>query len=690
MAEFWSNNDRGYRIRLWLDQGAQNTEGNSSQLRVQLALLNTTSTFAQYGCSAFVEVNGQRLNWSGTPSVLSYNQTVQLIDQTITVNHNQDGTKSVTVSAGFNGSGGYSPGNLSIQGVTFTFTPFTRASSVTSTSAFSVEIGDTLNLTLSRANTSYTHTLSYRWGSRRGEIARNVQTSYKWLIPKDFASEIPESTGGVGTLIIDTYNGGTKVGTQEINFTALVPEDVKPSLSSITLEDTNQTVKGLLSGNNFLQVISNIRVFFTGQAGAYGSKITGYRAEIVNKNQVTTQDGGALGVLNFTGSATIRASVCDSRGRWSTPKDVTINVLEYFAPVLSFSAVRTRENPNTIQVVRNVAVAPINQGGQKNLLNLKFKVAPLNTNDYKKDVENTYTTVASLTNSAVNLTGYYPSNRSYVIVGTVSDRFTSTEFSAVVGTESVVMSYDKDGRVGVGKVVEYGKQGSLDVRGDIYAGGKKQRFIDGGLTDKSPNELTTTGAYMLSNKRDLPAAEWGQLLTIKGAHDEGNTMSQFYMPFTESAVYVRNVHGVGQTHQTWQPWVRLVDERRLVNYAALNEKASFSELSVTTTKKKTIAFPYGLQAYASRKGNTVTLTLQRDLKAIASNTEYSRMDESIPFGWRPIDEVTMTLTGNNYGNVDSFALLHLKGDGTILLTNSRTVSRVWTGSITYLTNDPIS
>ncbi|WP_238597710.1 DUF859 family phage minor structural protein, partial [Streptococcus suis] len=109
--------------------------------------------------------------------------------------------------------------------------------------------------------------------------------------------------------------------------------------------------RALLSGNNFLQIISNIQVTFNGHAGTYGSTITGFRAELVNKNQGTNSNGGSLGIMNFNGSATIRASVVDSRGRWSDTKDVTINVIEYFAPILSFTAQRTRQTPNIIQIV---------------------------------------------------------------------------------------------------------------------------------------------------------------------------------------------------------------------------------------------------------------------------------------------------------------------------------------------------
>lgn len=476
MAEFWSNNDRGYRIRLWIDQlphNQNNISNNNSQVRVRLALLNTTTTFAQYSCSAWVDLNERRLNWSGSPNMTSYNSTIMLIDETITIGHNADGTKSFGLSASFSGSGGWSPGTLTINGNSFTLSTIPRSSSVTVSSG---TIGSAVTININRQSSSFKHTLRYQWGNKAGTIASNVDTSTNWMIPDHFANDIPNSTSGTGTIYIDTYNGGTKTGTQSVSFTASVPPSMKPTLSSVTLTDTNGVARGLLSGNNFLQVISNIQVTFDGASGSYSSSITGYKAEIVNKNQVTNSNGGTLGIMNFNGSATVRASVFDSRGRQSDAKDITINVIEYFAPIFSFTALRTRASPNIIQVIRNARISPISlYGNQKNVMTLSFKVAPLGSTYYTSDngsASGVWTSVSNLTNSQANLSGNYIATKSFVVIGTLSDKFTSTEFSATVATESVVMSYDKDGRVGIGKIVEQGKAGSIDVAGDGYIGGK--------------------------------------------------------------------------------------------------------------------------------------------------------------------------------------------------------------------------
>ena len=475
MAEFWSNNDRGYRIRLWIDQlphNQDNISNNNSQVRVRLALLNTTTTFAGYSCSAYVDLNGQRLNWSGSPNMTSYNQTIMLIDQTITVGHNADGTKSFGLMASFSGSGGWSPGTLTIPGNSFTLTTIPRSSSVASVSG---TIGSSVTVNISRQATSFTHTVRYAWGSKTGTIATGVGASTTWTIPMDFANDVPNATSGNGTIYVDTYSGSTKIGTAYNTLTASVPASVKPTFTGVTLSDTNTAVQALLaSSTTFLQIISNIKVSFNGASGTYGSSITGYKAEIVGKNQTTNANGGTLGMMNYNGTATVRASVVDSRGRWSDARDVTITVLEYFSPILTFGITRSGATLSTLTVNRNAKVAPITvSGSQKNTMTLSFKVAPIGTTNFTADTgpaSGTWTSLSSLTNSQANLAGTYVADKSFTVVGTLSDKFTSAEFSFTVSTEAVIESVYKNGSHAIGKIVDTSlPAGSLEAVGNVYA-----------------------------------------------------------------------------------------------------------------------------------------------------------------------------------------------------------------------------
>ncbi|MCO8233882.1 DUF859 family phage minor structural protein, partial [Streptococcus suis] len=490
---------------------------------------------------------------------------------------------------------------------------------------------------------------------------------------------------GECTIYIDTYNGNEKIGTQQEKIKVTLPSNVKPTFTSLTLTDANTAARALLSGNNFLQIISNIQVTFNGHAGTYGSTITGFRAELVNKNQVTNSNGGSLGIMNFNGSATIRASVVDSRGRWSDTKDVTINVIEYFAPILSFTALRTRETPNIVQIVRNAKIAPITlSGSQKNIMTLSFKVASLGGTSYTADngsASGSWTTQHTLSNSAANMAGNYPANKSFTIIGTLSDKFTSVEFSATVATESVVMSYDKDGRVGVGKIVENGPAGSLDVAGNIYAGGKQiQQYQltsnDGYIVNDYYTDFDTnikTGIYHKGVNNGVqtpnsPSKVWG-ILQVYSA----NNGSQVLQIFTERDSPRRTFMRL-RSNSNWQNWEEYV-------------KSSHPLLQEKPLKTLTMGFPYGLNATLTRKDNLVTITLNRRITNI-DVFEYSQMVETIPSGYRPTVETHMLMAPNVGGFTKSPSVLHFASDGKIRLTNGTGGAHVYTGTITYITNDP--
>lgn len=570
MAEFLSNNDRGYRIRLWIDQTSQNIAGNSSQVRVRLALLNATTTFVQYSCSAYVDLNGQRLNWSGSPSMLGYNQTIMLIDQTITVGHNADGTKTFGLMASFSGGGGWSPGTLSIGGNSFTLTTIPRSSSV---SVGAGTIGSSVTINISRQSSSFKHTVRYAWGNKSGTIASNVDTSTTWTIPLDFANDIPNSATGTGKIYVDTYSNGRMTGTQSVTFTATVPDTMKPTLSRVTLSDASTIAQNLIpNSDTFIQVISNIKVAFDGASGSYGSIITGYRAEIVGKNQATNINGGTLGIMNYSGSITVRASVVDSRGRWSDAKNIQVKVLEYFAPALSFSIARTGSTSSTLTVTRNAKVAPLSvNGAQKNTMTLTFKVARLGTEAYNSDngpASGTWSSISTLVNSQANLAGNYLANQSWVVIGALEDKFTRTEFAVNVATESVVFSYDRNG-VGVNKIRE---RGALDVKGDIYANDnpiQQHRLTQNNghnffTLGTNLNTLTKTGFFAVNTPVNGPQGTSHGYIIVNSENPTA-WLNQIFIEKVTGRMFTRFANG--NVSDKWTQWTEYAkaDHTNLIN-----------------------------------------------------------------------------------------------------------------------------
>ncbi|MHC3753029.1 DUF859 family phage minor structural protein [Streptococcus suis] len=684
MAKF-SNASGSLYLNVYIEPGTQNIANNTTVVNWRITVSRTGAylTRNEQGDSTLsLDLNGGRVH-SSNPRWRTSGEEFLMASGSTTITHNADGTKSFPFSATFNPNNGLH-GVITVSG-NIGLATIPRSSSV------SVEdgtIGSPIVITIERASPTFTHVLRYGWGDKKEVIASKVATSYSWTIPMDFANDIPNNVSGECTIYIDTYNGNEKIGTQQEKIKVTLPSNVKPTFTSLTLTDANTAARALLSGNNFLQIISNIQVTFNGHAGTYGSTITGFRAELVNKNQVTNSNGGSLGIMNFNGSATIRASVVDSRGRWSDTKDVTINVIEYFAPILSFTALRTRETPNIVQIVRNAKIAPITlSGSQKNIMTLTFKVAPLGSTSYTADngsASGSWTTQNTLTNSAANMAGNYPANKSFTIIGTLSDKFTSVEFSATVATESVVMSYDKDGRVGIGKIAENGSAGSLDVAGNIYAGGKQIQQYQ--LTNVEGNTIyaynTDVNTHVNNGTRWINPgcanspfpSNYGWIETCRATTDIFQIAKSWSGGWK---VYRRHANNYKSSNgsATWYPWVEITPQ---TNHPMLQEKP---------LKTLTMGFPYGLNATLTRKDNLVTITLNRRITNI-DVFEYSQMVETIPSGYRPTVETHMLMAPNVGSFTKSPSVLHFASDGKIRLTNGTGGAHVYTGTITYITNDP--
>lgn len=516
MTEYFSGQDgQGYTLKAIVEQVGQNKAENYSDVRVRLFLLNRWVTFSDYNVTASVTIEGQRVSFKGRPAVLNYNSETKLegFETTARVYHNRDGSKAATISADLTGSGGYSPSYLSMSERKFELTRIARASSV-SVSGTAV-VGREFVISINRTSSSYTHKLRYVFGSEAKDIATGVGTSHTWTVPSSLLTQIPNSNSGLGTIYCETYSGSTSIGETSVAFTVEVAEGgARPTLADITLTEGNSLVAQRLSGNNYLQTLSDIAVTFVGAKGVDGSTVTGYYAEIVDRKQSTNKNGGRLGPMEFKGSATIRAKVIDSRGRASEYVEKTINVIEYFTPALSISASRVGADNSTVQIIRNCKISPvIVDGVQKN--GMQFIILTKNITDDTGYVRatgpaaGTILTANSLVNSPALIDGSYPHNKSFEVIVDLFDSFSSARQVVTLPVERAIFAYDKDGHFGIGKIPE---RGMLDVAGDIYANGKiiqqhqltqkNGDVIDIRTTIKDFDNARTSGFYVIKGKQD--------------------------------------------------------------------------------------------------------------------------------------------------------------------------------------------
>ena len=686
-ATFSGQYGHNMTLEVWSDWNRQDIGSNSSTVNVQ-ARLRSNGYASVWGVTApvTVTVNGNSESSNATINI-GTNSSLLFYGKDFVVPHNSDGTKTVGIklSIGLN-VGGYGSSMVAFD------LPLPTIARASTGSVTSTELGQTATINIDRKSSSFKHTLRYDWNGRTGTIASNVDTSYRWTLPLDFASAIPNATSSWGRVFIDTYNGGTKIGTKEATFNANVPASIKPTLGSITLTDSNTTVKNLLGkANTFVQVMSNIQVAFNNASGSYGSTISSYRAEIVGKNQSTNTNNGLLGIMNFNGTVTIRASITDSRGRTSNTVDVQATVINYFTPQLSFSARRSGSTSTTVTVTRNARIAPLTVGGsQKNRMTISFKYKEHSASSYTNDTgsaSGTWTTMSELVNSSANLGASFSVLKSYDLIGVISDNFTSYEYKISLGTESYPLAIRPD-RIGFGKTPEQGDV--VDSAWRFYYNNKsiqhhKLTSDDGrspynysGTVDL--NTKTVNSFFSCNQPVNGPIVGTGHTEFYVAVYSESDTfLSQQAIQKNSGRMFTRTCH-----NGAWTNWIE---------YAPLNSVVQFTAVNQTRVYTATINGPYGLNAKATRCGNIVNFSID----VIYWNTHQvaGKAKETIPVGWRPTTSQSITLTGHAGGGAgtqnwaDSFADLKYNIDGSIdytIVTKANPLGML--GSITWITTDP--
>lgn len=688
-ATFSGQYGHNMTLEVWSGWNRQDEANNRSTVNVQARLI-TNGYASMWGVTADVTIH---VNGGGAiehPTVnIGTGSSQLLFAHDYVVGHDNDGKKTVgiQVSVALN-TGGY---GSSMVAFNLPLPTIKRASTgkVTAT-----ELGKVATITIDRKNSSFKHTLRYNWDGKTGTIATNVDTSCNWTLPLDFANTVPNAVYHWGTVYIDTYSGSTKIGTKEVTFNANIPASIKPTLGSISLSDSNTTVSNLINtSNTFVQVLSNIKVAFNNASGAYSSTISNYRAEIVGKNLSTTSNGGSLGMMNFNGSVTVRATVTDSRGRTSDPVEIPVNVLPYFTPHMSFTAQRSGSVSTTLTVTRNARIAPLTVGGkQKNKMIISFKYKEHSATNYTTDTGSaggTWTTIDNLTNSRANLAATFSTLKTYDIIGKIEDAFTSYEFLATVGTEKFPIAIRPD-RVGFGKTPENAnavdsdwvfKYKNKDIQHHQLTANDGTAIMLPDGTDL--NTVTACGFYNCGSFLHAPSGSgangWMYIRVTKHTNNNGWVLQEA-IDFNGVVSAFRV-----QKSRTWGDWQY---------YAVQNKVANFTAVNQTKVYSATIKGPYGMDLQARRVGNIVSVTLDATYRS--TNSVSGAAAETIPSGWRPVKTehiVSGMFAGGGSGTEmwTGKSLCHLTylSNGSIKFTLRAAAQPVAVfASLTWITTDP--
>lgn len=334
---------------------------------------------------------------------------------------------------------------------TYWLEPIPRASTF-SLSKSSINMGEKLTINITRAAGNFTHKLWYKMNNSSWVvIANGVGTSYTWTVPLSLAENIPNTTSGIVTIAVETFNNTTLIGETRATFTANVPASVAPSISSITISDPNGYASKY---SGYVQTKSKVKIQVSA-SGVYSSTIKSIQINdgmgiVSNLNPYTSNVISVGG-----GSKKVTVKVTDSRGRTKT-KTADFTVLGYSSPkISSLSASRCNASGTAddvgsfVKISYNASITALNnENGTTYKLEYKSQDSSTWTDLFSENSPTSYSASGSVIAIA-------DTEKSYDIRFTATDNFKSSSKTIKLSTAFVLMDFNASGKgIGIGKVSE--------------------------------------------------------------------------------------------------------------------------------------------------------------------------------------------------------------------------------------------
>lgn len=244
------------------------------------------------------------------------NARTRIWTEEITVKHKADGTAKVhaetavwtDISAGMVYANADMPATV-----------IPRASSFTTNGGTTT--GQTMTITIDKSNSSYTHTLTWKFGTKTGTIASKTSSSTVTWTPNTatFAQALTTNYYAIATITCETFNGSTSLGTTSQPVTIGLATTVKPTVGSVTLTDANgyyDTYDAYLTGKSSMNVAITASSPYGGTVKTLQVTFNG-----VTKSSTSGTLNASFGVLNIVGTKSLSIYVKDSRGRTTTTSE---------------------------------------------------------------------------------------------------------------------------------------------------------------------------------------------------------------------------------------------------------------------------------------------------------------------------------------------------------------------------------
>ena len=415
-------------------EAVANEGGNYSDVTATLTYSRIDSYMTYGHWAGSLTINGNTVSRSGHYIEITKDSNTLAITHTVRVKHNDNGSKTVVISA----EGSISGTTLSSTAISATVTLETipRAATIAASDG---DIGSTVMVTVGKKSDSHRYQVTYTFGNQSGYLTeegvsdRAAYTQAACLafpLPESFYEEIPKKSTGVCKLKCTTYLKSTQIGTpQEASFTVRANSKRCGPLVTGTVTDSNpQTLA--LTGDETVLVRGASTALCVMEAQAR------YSAALAKKKIADTVITGDT--LEITGiqQESIRFWVKDSRG-YTAQMLAEPTVIPYFTPILRLEASRKDPISGEGQITARGSFYNGSFGAQDNSLRLRWR---LNEGDWQ---ELTPTLEGNNFSCGADLSGL-DYTRSYNITVKASDALKSITVKGTIQPGIPVFDWGKD------------------------------------------------------------------------------------------------------------------------------------------------------------------------------------------------------------------------------------------------------
>lgn len=210
--------DRYYLQIVW--SASQNVSANTSTVTATVYLgsyghgYNIVANATKYG---YLVLNGTTYNFSTSGINLGSGGKLKLFSKTLTIAHNNDGSKTFNIGAYFNPAvsiSGSGSGTVTISTRNVTLNKIPRQSSITSNLQWVV--GNNFTITCTLANSAYTNTINLYvnnvWIKRWEGVKTSVNTNFTIAEHTEMFRAMKQQGSTNASLSITTYGYGAQIG----------------------------------------------------------------------------------------------------------------------------------------------------------------------------------------------------------------------------------------------------------------------------------------------------------------------------------------------------------------------------------------------------------------------------------------------------------------------------------------------